>query len=99
MPGKRGGPLRNLRQLKLDPELALQLQSWMDAENISSDNYSEAIRSLMRIAMAATPQEGALYAARLRAYNEVRLWTLKRVAHATGDILRELRASLESEGI
>lgn len=94
MARKYGSTGRRL-MVVLDRDLDDAFARWMVAENITSQ--SEALRSLMRIALAATPIEGSMYAARLRAFNEIRTWTLGRVMGSLAEIGQEVRQSIPTE--
>lgn len=64
--------IRRSFTISLTVELAQAVHQFMAAEGFSNPN--EACRALLLIALASTPTEGAMEAARQRAFNEVRVW-------------------------
>ena len=78
--------------LTLDPYLAQGVSAWM--RDNSFDNGPEAIRALLRIAIAASPEEGMIEAMKTKAWNEVRRFSLTRVSAAHDEIAAQMRDQL-----
>lgn len=88
--GVQGSPRRHFT-LTLEPDLAVQLQQYMVAHGFSSE--SAAVNLLLRMQLAATPDEGMITADRARAFNDIRVWTITQVSNA----LRDIRTLLEAK--
>jgi hypothetical protein len=66
------------------------------AANEQIDSLPDAARAILRQGLAANPSSGAEIAARTRGYNEVRMWTIRRVLHYVSvDLKMELEAALK----
>lgn len=78
--------------ITLDPQLAEMVGTWMAENNF--DNGPEAIRALCRMAIAASPAEGLIEAMKMKAWNEVRHFSLSRVATAHEEIAAQMRDQL-----
>jgi len=89
MAGKPADGARRHFSCTLDPTLAQAVHNYMTEQGM--DNLSEAVRSLCRIALASTPEDGAIEAARIRAWNEVRNFSMSRLAIAHAEIAAVLR--------
>lgn len=87
----RGGPRRHFT-LTLEPDLAAEVANFSTSNGFTSE--SQAVNHLVRMAVAASPEQGALSADRARAFNEVRIWTMTRVAQALREIAMLLDTSI-----
>lgn len=88
----QGGTVRRHFTVTLDSNLADAIESWMRDNQF--DNGPEAIRALCRMALAATPAEGMLDAMKVKAWNEVRRFSMSRVAAAHDEIADQIREQL-----
>lgn len=75
------------------PEQAQFIYQWMQVEGATSPQ--DAIRSLVSVALAADPEQGAHQARSLRAYYEVRRWVTERVMEDFKTTLTMLEQSLK----
>lgn len=68
------------------------IQAAFAAYSISNEypNNSQAVNALIRIALAAVPEMGAIQAERIRAGNDVRKWAYERL----GAFFRELKEQI-----
>lgn len=87
--GLQGSPRRHFT-LTLEPDLAGQVQQFMQAHGFTSESL--AVNALLRMALAATPEDGIVSGDRARAFNEVRHWTITQVNNALKDIRTLLEA-------
>ncbi len=80
--------------LTLDEELLAGVANFMQQEECTQ---GEAVRTIMRMSLAATPMDGAIESARRRAFNEVRYWALDEAGRALAEIAKRLeQARLET---
>lgn len=84
--------IRRHFSLTLDKALAEGIEAWMRDNQF--DNGPEAIRALLRMALAASPAEGMIEAAKFKAWNEVRRFSMSRVAAAHEEIAAQMRDQL-----
>lgn len=78
--------------LSMDLDLAKALYQYMEAQDCA--NLPEAARQAIRIGLASTPTDGALYAVRVRAYNEVRVWTLNQIRSSLVEVAKLLEETI-----
>lgn len=77
--------------ISLDPELINQFEAFVVMENFGSKN--QAMNAILRQHFAATPEMGAVRAARERALAEARAWVMDRVTNAMREISQTLELS------
>lgn len=70
--------------LTLEPDLAAQVHAFTVNNGFTSE--SQAVNHLVRMACSITPEQGEVTADRLRAFNEVRIWTMTQVARSMKEI-------------
>ncbi len=85
---------RSLRQftLTLDDDLADYVENTRRSEGFESS--AAAARHLLRSVQAATPEEGAIRATRLRVYEEVKRAVLTRVSESLHNITTEVEQAI-----
>jgi len=80
--------------LTIDPALARRAENWRREMGIGT--MAEAVRALMRVALASMPADGLIEARQIEAFNQVRHWSQTRLAQT----LREMADQLsEAAGI
>ncbi len=87
--------IRRSFMFTLDPDIAMQVQNWMETEGLSMRSEAEAVRYLLRMHFASTPELGYLDVVRTRAYNETKKWVTQRLDTALQEIREVLRVSLK----
>lgn len=90
-----GGKIRRSFMFTLDPDIGMQVQNWMETEGIPLNSEAEAVRYLLRMHFASTPDLGYLDVVRTRAYNETKKWVVDRLDTALREIRDVLKVSLK----
>ncbi len=83
--------IRRTISISMDLDLATALHQYAIAQECAS--IQEAARQAIRMGLASTPEDGALLAAKISAFNETRNWALDQLKRALYDMAKLLETS------